>query len=92
MSDPRLVVLITFIQQTLSFIVVVASVRSHWPCRRFTFTLNSLLHLLFVDLSVAILTGGIWFLLVILIGIPLVMIRDAEHPVLGEGMGFVGYF
>ena len=29
MSDPRLVVLITFIQQTLSFIVVVASVRSH---------------------------------------------------------------
>ena len=40
----------------------------------------------------AILTVGIWFLIVILIGIPPVMIRDAEHPVLGGGMGFVGVF
>ena len=27
-----------------------------------------------------------------MIGIPPVMIRDAEHPVLGGGMGFVGVF
>ena len=40
----------------------------------------------------AILTGGIWFLIVILIGIPPVMIGGAEHPVLGGGMGFVGGF
>ena len=77
---------------TLSFIVVVANVRSHGQCRRFPLTPNSLLHLLFVDLSMAVLTGGIWFLLVILIGIPSLMTRAAEHPVLGGEMGFVGVF
>ena len=92
MSDPRLSVLIAFIQQTLSFVVVVDNVRSHWQCRRLPLTPISLLHLLFVDVSMAFLTGGIWFLIVILIGIPPVMIRDAEHPVLGGGMGFVGVF
>ena len=78
--------------QTLSFIAVVTNVRSHWQCRRLPLTPNSLLHLLFVDVSMAILTSGIWFLIVILIGIPPVMIGGAEHPVLGGGMGFVGGF
>ena len=64
---------------TLSFFVVVANVRSHWQCRSFPITPNSLLHLLFVHWRMAILTGGIWFLLVSLIGIPPVMIRVAEH-------------
>ena len=59
MSDPRLRVFIAFVQQTLSFIVVVGNAHSHQQRRRLPLTPNSLLHLLFVDLSTAILTGGI---------------------------------
>ena len=47
-------------------------------CRRVVLCLHLHQHLLFLVLIVAILTGVRWYLIVVLIGTPLVM-RDVEH-------------
>ena len=61
---------------------VVASFHSHGTCRRLESPPGALHNLGFAEVRMAILSDGMWFLVVDLISIPPIIISNTEHLVL----------
>ena len=74
--------------RSLCFLVAVVNVHFHWTCSGVTSPASSPAFIVCRLVRMASLTGGIWFPIVVLIGVP-AAIRDAVHLLLGWRFAFV---